>query len=186
VASNLSQILRAYLDTVNRALNGIAAGRLAVSQRSTDVETTRLCFVGLDQGRSVSLRGPLEISLAVRQALQIVPTNNPLGLHNVEMVAYQYHVEMAVGRELISFHWNRRAVPPEPSSPHIHLGSVVSAGSAVLPDRFDKLHIPGGPVSLAAVVRFAITELDVEPLPGRGRAGLLRELEDLDLHLRGW
>ncbi len=34
-----------------------------------------------------------------------------------------------------------------------------------MPDTFSKLHIPTGPVSLAAIVRFAIEELGVTPIP---------------------
>lgn len=61
--------------------------------------------------------------------------------------------------EVIAFHWH-----PEPEQlvrfPHVHLGY----GAGNLRHGLDKAHIPTGQLALAEVIRFAITELGVEPL----------------------
>jgi hypothetical protein len=116
----------------------------------------------------------------VRQAVQVRAPSEQEGLYEIVTVAYQYNLKSPDGREVISFHWNRLAVPPERPYPHIHIGSVVAAGSPILPDRFNKIHIPSGPISLASVVGFAIEELSVDVLPGRNRTQVLQELAHLE------
>lgn len=71
--------------------------------------------------------------------------------------AYSYQIRERDGPEIILFHWHPFAnqVP----FPHLHMAG--GGGSVAIEGR---RHIPGGRVSLHAVVRFAIVELGVRPL----------------------
>lgn len=60
----------------------------------------------------------------------------------------------------------------------MHVGSLVTTGSRFRRKDFNRLHIPTGPVSLAAVLLFAVEELGVEPSPGRSRDDVLATLRE--------
>lgn len=71
---------------------------------------------------------------------------------------YWYQLHERGGSEIVAFHWHpdgRQQVP----FPHLH---VTGQGGSVKIDQ--KQHVPTGRVSLEAVVRFAIDELQVRPL----------------------
>lgn len=171
---------------MNRALSGVSAGRLVVSPRLSRLELGAVYSITFSRETSVALRGQLDVSLDVRHAVRIISPSDQPDSYGLETVVYAYHLESYDRREMISFHWNRPATPPERSYPHLHIGSIVATGSPILPDRFHKLHIPSGPLTLATVVTFAIEELGVEVLPGRDRDAMLREIADLDSNLRAW
>jgi hypothetical protein len=93
------------------------------------------------------------------QHYRIVEYDGPRGPWKVSTVAYYYTREDAGGAELLGFHWH----PNERSAvihPHLH---VYPATGISHPDLL-KRHIPTGRVSLEAVFRYAIVELNVEPL----------------------
>ena len=58
----------------------------------------------------------------------------------------------------------------------MHIGSLVTVGSRVRTRDVNRLHIPTGPLSLEAVLMFAIEELGVEPARGRERAAVVNQL----------
>ncbi len=70
---------------------------------------------------------------------------------------YFYHFRERNGPEVILFH--RHPFPGQVHFPHLHMAG--GAGSIAIDAR---RHIPTGPLSLHAVVRFAIAELGVRPL----------------------
>jgi len=72
------------------------------------------------------------------------------------------------GRELIAYHWDTVGASSV-TTPHMHVGSTlahpgVSKPLRELVRRFGKAHLPTGYVTLAELLRVAITDLGVEPL----------------------
>ena len=67
------------------------------------------------------------------------------------VIAYMYRLLLPADEdysEVIAFHWTPEAEPPQRTHPHMHVGSLVTAGSRFRPKDFNRLHIPTGPVSL--------------------------------------
>lgn len=91
-------------------------------------------------------------------------------------MGYIYQVEAIrneLPAEVVAFHWH-----PEPEQlvrfPHVHLGY----GAGDLQHGLDKAHIPTGQLAIADIIRFAITELGVEPLRVDWEELLAAELPD--------
>lgn len=82
----------------------------------------------------------------------------------VEIAGYWYYLlERETEQELISFHWHPRA--PDGSSatmrlPHFHIRSRLLSPLGM---QFGNTHLPTGPLPVAAVVWYAITQLGVRP-----------------------
>lgn len=81
------------------------------------------------------------------------------------VVGYSFRLVERTGREILVFHWHPEGPSPV-TYPHIHLSGRIRpiplepVGSMLpLADH----HIPTGPVPLADVVRYLITEAGVEP-----------------------
>jgi hypothetical protein len=72
------------------------------------------------------------------------------------LIAYR----IDVGDGALSYHWHPFG-PSHVLTPHLHVKASrdMAPGAAAI----DKLHFPTGPVSLAAIVRFLIEEVGVEP-----------------------
>lgn len=80
--------------------------------------------------------------------------NNPW--NRAVLIAYRINV----GDGAFSYHWHPIG-PSRVSTPHLHVKASrqMAPGAAAV----EKLHFPTGPVSLAAIVRFLIEEVGVEP-----------------------
>ena len=87
---------------------------------------------------------------------QIVPGDD--ARWRVTTRGYLYSIESA-GVELVSYHWHPQG-RSHVEGPHIHVGTAALTESGVLTP---KSHIPTSRISLEAVVRFVITELQVQP-----------------------
>jgi len=96
--------------------------------------------------------------LSVHHAFEVRGTDVGPGNLRVTSAGYYYQIRDQRERELIAFHWHpgRR---DQPDFPHLHIGVTTGTVSIVR-----KHHVPTGRVSLEAIVRFLITELDVRPL----------------------
>lgn len=121
--------------------------------------------------KPVPLRGPHALQFAVAHVVRLVQTGDgEPGRILARPVLYHYRVLEKDGGEILAYQWTPSAQPPERAYPHLHIGSLVTSGSDFLPKRFNRLHLPTGPVSLAAVIRFLIEELEVEPIIDRAQA----------------
>jgi hypothetical protein len=97
----------------------------------------------------VALRGGL--ALTADQWLTAVEDHDRGGWR-AELTGYLYAFDSADGKELIAFHWHPFSAS-EHTEPHLHVGGALAGA-----------HVPtGGPVTVAEVLRFAITDLGVEP-----------------------
>jgi len=107
--------------------------------------------------RYVPLQGRHSLELSVFNAFELQKPPSGDGPSSLVTSAYSYQLRERGGPEIILFHWHPFAnqVP----FPHLHMAG--GAGSVAIDAR---RHIPGGWVSLHAVVRFAIVELGVRPL----------------------
>jgi hypothetical protein len=153
---------------MNEALGCITAQRLSVPPGGT-IRSGPVYAIVLNRGVPVALRGMTPVRLFLGCRFRIVESLGPDGrFYAIDTVEYAYQFLTRAGQEFLSFHWNPEAASTtERAYPHLHIGSpMLAADAPVLPDRFNKLHIPTSPVSLEAVIRFAIEELGVD-----GRAG---------------
>jgi hypothetical protein len=92
----------------------------------------------------------------------------------VETISRFYSLLTSDAIEILTFQWTPETTNGKPF-PHLHVGrAVVSDSTRILPDRFHKVHVPTGHVTLAAVIRLAIEEFGVRPLTRRWRATLER------------
>lgn len=109
-------------------------------------------------GDPVRLRGQNELDLVSQIWYRVNATEGDRGPWKVETLAYSHGLETADAQEVIAYQWH----PGQGSRityPHMHLGSGIGADLGIL----EKVHIPTGRVALEDVLRFAITELGVEP-----------------------
>lgn len=167
-----------FIDPIQRALNFITVGRFTVGR---DVRGLRIDVIenaALNNGdfapiRSSSL-GPLLLTTGLRLRIDRIDIgNDPF---DCQMIGYWFSIFTEESKEIIAFHWTPHVAGLERSFPHLHIGSIVSGGGSVLPERFHKLHIPTEIVSAEAFVRFAIEEFEVVVRPGLDRAAVLRSL----------
>jgi hypothetical protein len=160
------EAFRDFRNALDEALGCITAGRLSVpGVRRFDVG--RVYSVVLNRSDPIRLRGAIPLHFSAGQRIRIVEaresTHSPFAVATVE---YWYQFATARQEEILAFHWTPETERPgERRYPHLHVGSTMIAPDAPLfPKRFNKLHVPTERVPLAAIVRFAIDELDVEPI----------------------
>jgi len=70
-------------------------------------------------------------------------------------------------RELLVYHWHPVSRFEGLDHPHLHVSAALTAQVDATTRReigLDKLHLPTGQVSLAAVIRMLITEFGIAPL----------------------
>ena len=80
---------------------------------------------------------------------------------------YSYRLLDRRERELLVYHWQPGPRYAGPDHPHLHVSASLRAATSALDEReidLDKLHLPTGQITLAAVVRSLITEFGAEPL----------------------
>lgn len=163
---------------MNEALGCVTPGRMTVSGLGkAEVEGTY--GLVLNRGDPVRLKAESPISLSVGRTVRIASINGSRrGPFEVQTVAYWYQYATTDNREILAFHWTPETHRlGERRYPHLHVGSVILADrTPILPGRFNKAHIPTGPVSLAAVIRFGIEELGVRPIRAEW-ASVLERLE---------
>lgn len=86
---------------------------------------------------------------------------------SVITTVYEYRLLDRLERELLVYHWQPGPRYAGPDHPHLHVSASLRAATSAVDEReidLDKLHLPTGQVTLAAVVRSLITEFGVEPL----------------------
>jgi hypothetical protein len=90
------------------------------------------------------------VSIQQQFTIDRVPDQPARARYNISTSRYRYRIDDQE-REWLSFHWH-----PRQDRPHRHLH--------VNGDHLRGLHIPTGQVSIAAVLRFLVTEMHVRPL----------------------
>ena len=115
--------------------------------------------LALNNGRAVPLSGsPLMIRVSQEFLVRREAASDP-----IEVIGYNYTIEHPNDGELVSFQWHAGGKSPI-DFPHVHIGPALSRrDSVVRHGEAHKIHVPTGEVSLAGVLRLAITELGVEP-----------------------
>jgi len=112
------------------------------------------------------------LQLSVQQQYELVEVEDPdRGPWKVATRAYRYELSDSQGRELAGWHWHPSGSSPW-RQPHLHLRG----------GRFGECHLPTGRVSLEAVLRLLLAELDVRPL----RDDWLAVLDEAEAVFREW
>lgn len=126
-----------------------------------------------------SSRGVVWLHLGMRY--EIIRTDEvDRGPWKVRTHSYTYTLTTADETEALAFHWH-----PESSGvswPHLHVGKVNLAPNGVVTH---KQHIPTERISVEAIVRFCIGELDVSPQRDDWKS-ILHESEERFRMWRSW
>lgn len=171
--SNYARPVQAALHFVTRAkLGHINQNRLDIIQALT-----------FEQDEPAPLRrrnGPYLLHLEFTQHYRIIKdesSSDPLGPYRVTTTGYYYSIADRRGSEILAFHWHPDAAQSARDEPHLHVKiPVQSKNDPSLNDIFSGLHIPTERVTIEAVVRFLIEQLDVTP-SGAGWKTALTESE---------
>lgn len=174
----------AYFDLIEpfqKALNLIAVGRLSLVREHRDIRIGTKESVSFNYGSPVPLRSRMAGPYFLEAGLHVEVTQVDVGREpfDCRLTGYSYAITTTGDREVLAFHWAPEMSGNQRSFPHMHVGSIVSQGSQILPDRFNKLHIPTGIIPIHSLVRFAIQELEVSVRPGIHTDTALRDLDRL-------
>jgi hypothetical protein len=116
----------------------------------------------LQNGAPAGLQGSVPLLLDFSQQFRIVEIDAPRSVR-VEVVSYIYTIMTRDRIELVSYQWHPYGEGAT-DFPHVHIGPAMSRrDSVVRAGEAHKIHLPTGEVSLANVLRLAISELEVEP-----------------------
>jgi hypothetical protein len=160
------------IDPMRKALQCVTLERLALLERTPSMQTDVIYPVALHDMNSVRLKSRIGVYLVAGQNIRIYEADprHAQERYRVMTLKYTYgftHMTTA-GKEveLLTFHWSREHSPGDRSPPgHLHIGNGLLADPTVIrAGDFANAHIPTERLSLEAVIRFAIMELEVEPL----------------------
>lgn len=111
----------------------------------------------LARGVAVRLAGAIPAALRIAERYRLAESTSARGSWQVIVSNHMYTLEVpGTEAEFLAFHWHPDA--PGVSFPHVHLGP----GLAMRADLIG-VHVPTGHVALEDVLRFAISELGVQP-----------------------
>lgn len=103
--------------------------------------------------------GPAKLLLRVSMHYEVIETGKRRRQRwRVTTRSYMFHVERESREEVLAYHWHPTTSAID--SPHLHLGRSQLAYGGVFTA---KSHLPTDRISLEEVVRYCITELEVEP-----------------------
>jgi len=103
--------------------------------------------------------------LSITIEYEVVSVSDESTVYRVVPVYYAYELLDREERELVAYHWHPAGISPV-TDPHLHLSgrlAPLDLGPGDAPIPFGEMHLPTGPVTLADVVRLAITEFAVTP-----------------------
>jgi hypothetical protein len=123
----------------------------------------------------VRLRGSTSLSIVATDVCRVDRlADGSLAGWQVVKIGHVYAFMTRSGDEVLAYHWHPYGEGAV-EFPHIHIGPAMSRhDSVVRPGEAHKIHVPTGEVSLADVIRLAITELGVEPRREDWEAILIR------------
>jgi hypothetical protein len=156
--------VRAHHDAVKRLLSCVVQTHITTQAplpATAEVFPDALALV-LFNGAPAALQGTIPLLLDVSQHFRVVIIDAPRSIR-VEVISYIYTVMTLDRIELVSYQWHPHG-EGDTDFPHVHIGPAMSRhDSVVRPGEAHKIHLPTSEVSLADVLRLAITELGVEP-----------------------
>lgn len=158
---------------MRKALQCISLGRFTLIGRLGRMEANVTYPVALNDMNSARLRSRHGFYFVAGQEVEIYEQDGAEGheRYTVKTLSYVYgftrktlHDEQE--QEVLQFHWNRERAANNPYPlGHLHIGQGLLAQPTFMrPGDFHNAHIPTDRISLEAVIRFAITELEVQPL----------------------
>jgi hypothetical protein len=159
-------VVRAFRE----ALGCITQAHIATADLTTKIEAGPIYPINVGAIEPILLRvnsGNPGVGISVGQSVECVQTGSPRRQERFEaiIVDYFYALSTSEGNEILAFHWTPE--PPDPNQqtfPHLHVGAVnLDANSPIRPGTFHKMHIPTSHVTVEAIIRLAITELNVRP-----------------------
>jgi hypothetical protein len=128
-----------------------------VTGRADQAEAGDIVLAGGMPAR-IGRRG--SFSIIVRQEYHLIERTDDARDRRwlLQVDTYSYRLLDATRQEIVAWHWH----PKEPNvvkHPHLHLGPAARIGL----DALHRAHLPTGVVTIADIVRCAITEFGVEP-----------------------
>jgi len=171
-----------FIAPIQQALGLLTAGRLLLAGNSRGLRVGQPEKVIFNDGDPINLRSSLAGSIFLELTLRVETIHLPHGPdpYDCRLVGYWYALSTSASREILAFHWTPDMIGNQRSFPHLHVGTVVSSEGGVAPDRFHKLHIPTGHVSVPALVRFAIQEFGVSVRPSVETEAAIHQLDRLE------
>jgi hypothetical protein len=127
-----------------------------------------LLVVEFRQPAAVQAASPLRgCWLEVTHVFRIERSEFEVRPQAVRTASYLYALHDRRGVELLAWHWQPGPRFLGPDHPHLHVSASLrpwanDAERGLFP--LDKIHLPTGPVALAAVVRTLVDEFGVRPL----------------------
>lgn len=166
------------IEPLQTALNYITVGRLTFGNASREFEPGTIQSVALNGGKPTPVRSTLVPSLSFSSIiwLRLHLDRGHREPYSCEIASYWHTFEIEQIGEFLAYHWTPLATGEARTSPHMHVGSLVTGSSSILPARFHKLHLATGIVTIEDVVRFAIEELNAELRPSLDRSVVLKSL----------
>jgi hypothetical protein len=154
--SSPSEVVGRFVHAIQQTLSCITGAVLVRSHDSTKPGGVRT-IMAPSGGRFARLADPHDLHLSVTIDYEIVAAEEA-GRRPWKITTrrYMHHVVADAHDEVALFHWH----PDSSPAPHMHLGSSQLTPSAVISH---KMHVPAGRVSLEAVCRWLISDLDVHP-----------------------
>jgi hypothetical protein len=158
-----------YIRQMREALQCITRERLMLANRTERISAGPGYPIEFSSDEPIPLRvepGYPPIGFTIAQSVRIMPTGSPTRQERfiVSVVRYTYALTTVDGKEVLAFHW-APDLPIHPAFPHLHVGAInLDPNSPIRPGTFHKMHIPTGHITVEAVIRLAITELNVRPL----------------------
>lgn len=154
-----------YFNGLQTAVGCISHGRLTgLSQR--EPELNRAYSLVLNNGDPEHLKGLNRIAFSAGQEFRVIRDERAIeGPFRATTIQYWYQFAVIDGPRLLTFHWTPETTDTRQRMyPHLHIESgLLNPDGPFNPDTFSKYHIPTERVSIEAVVRFAIEELEVRP-----------------------
>lgn len=151
--------LHAHVEQFQRVISVILHGSVTSRGSGTPSPSLDELSVVLNSGDRVRIRGDVPLDVMAVQQVRLVDDSLA-----AEITGDIYAIWLHDGPEIVAYHWH----PQDPNGvkfPHVHAApAVVQPGGAIRPRDLHKVHFPTGVVSLASVIRPAITEFGVDPL----------------------
>ena len=147
-----------FLDPLQKAIDCLTRAQLTVKggYYPTTVDPHALT---LGDGLPQKLSGETDLYLVVKQFYYVIRVEDPdAGPWKVSTAEYNYNLRDSENRVVIAYHWHP-AERYKVRSPHLHLDQGAEVGRQDL----HRVHIPTGRIAIEDFLRFAITELGVEP-----------------------
>ena len=148
-----------FLDPLQRVISCVTQAQLNVKggyYPTTDEPHALVLGNGLPQ----KLSGETDLSLVVKQFYYVIRVEDPdRGPWKVSTAEYNYNLRDTDNRVVLAFHWHP-AERFKVRHPHLHLDQGARLGREDL----HRTHIPTGRIFIEEVIRFIITELEVESL----------------------